>query len=205
MIVKNILTWFYQRMIKLIRLEKDSAKLAFGSSLGIYIAFSPFIGFHTAMVILFSWLFSLNIAVLFTVSVLINNPGTMVPVYGLGYWFGNWLLAFIGVDHYAFNPGWISSCNAWLQHYVAVKGFSFWAFMLGGNVLGILLALLSYPLIKWLLRTISVKGKQQVLRTVARSKRAVNSLTMRTKPVLQRLAQKSRIKDRQWNENNCTK
>lgn len=188
-----MIAWLKERSQQLIRLEKDSTKLAFGCSLGIYIAFSPFIGFHTAMTFLFSWLFGLNVAVLFTVSMLINNPWTMVPVYGLGYWFGDFLFSCIGFNHHAYNPQWVLVCNAWLQHYIAWEGFSFWAFMLGGNVLGILFALISYPIITWLVTTVGITHKDRVIRTMLHSKQAVNAIKAKATPVIQRVTQKSRL------------
>ena len=187
-----MISWLKERGLRLIRLEKNSTKLAFGCSLGIYIAFSPFVGLHTAMVFLCSWLFGLNIAVLLTVSMMINNPWTMVPVYGAGYWFGDWFLAGIGINHHAYNPQWVITCNTWLQQYIQCEGFSFWAFMLGGNVLGIALALLCYPLLLWLIRT-SIDRKEQVLRTMVQSQQAVRSLKEKAAPMIQKVKQKSRF------------
>lgn len=185
-----MIAWLKERGSQLLRLEKDPTKLAFGCSLGIYIALSPFIGFHTIMSFLFSWLFGLNITLVLTVSMLINNPWTMIPVYGAGYWYGNWLFSWTPINHYAYNPSWIVFCNAWLHQYIPCEGFSFWAFMIGGNVLGILLALISYPLLRWLIATISLTNKDRVMRTVLHSKQAVRSLRAKATPMIQRVTQK---------------
>src|ERR1700691_57350 len=76
---------------QLLAQEQSPRKLALTCALGTYIGISPLVGLHTVMTFLFGWLFSLNIAALFTISVLINNPWTMVPVYSIDHLFGKWL------------------------------------------------------------------------------------------------------------------
>ena len=90
-IIGNAVTFLMQK-------EKCPKKLIFSSCVGVYVAFSPFIFFHTVMILLFGWLFALNIPVMFAVSWFINNPYTMVPVYALDCLFGDWLFAFLGID-----------------------------------------------------------------------------------------------------------
>lgn len=179
-----MISWVKKRVHSLVHLESDSTKLALSSCLGIYIAFSPFIGLHTAMGFFFAWLFGLNIVILLTVSMTINNPWTMVPVYGAGYWFGDWLLSHITINHHLLNPQWVSICNQWLCQYISFQGFSFWAFMIGGNVIGVAFALLCYPLAKRLLETGGAASKHRVLRTVVQSRRAVRCLKAKAAPIL---------------------
>lgn len=133
---------------KLIMSERCPKKLATSFCLGVYIAFSPFIGLHTAMTFLFGWLFALNTAIILTISMLINNPWTMVPVYGLDHVFGVWVFDVCGFDCMAWNPYWLTSCNAYLQYYTGISGLSLYAFMLGGNLLGVTLGVMLYPLIR---------------------------------------------------------
>ena len=194
---------FIKRTItKLVQLESSDLKLTLGSCLGVYIAFSPFVGFHTAMVFLFAWLFGLNVMVLLSVSMMINNPWTMVPVYGAGYWFGDVLLSFLGINHHACNPAWVDYINAWWQAYVSTHGFSFWAFMIGGNILGILISILCYPFIRWLIRSAGRAGKKKVMQTVACSKKAVRGLQKRAKPMIDRV---KRSKKQDASESSSTK
>ncbi len=187
-----MIAWIKEQGAHLLRLEKDTSKLAFGCSVGIYIAFSPFVGFHTIMTFLFSWLFGLNIAILLTVSMLTNNPWTMIPIYGSGYWLGDLIFSLIGFNHHAYNPQWVITGNEWLRHYISCEGFSFWAFMLGGNLLGLLLALISYPILAWLIATVNSK-QDRVMRTVLHSKEAMSSLKAKAAPMIRRVTQKSRL------------
>lgn len=111
-------------------------RLALSFCVGIYIAFSPFPGCHTIMMVIFKYFLNLHFPTLF-IATSINNPWTMIPFFSGDYVFGYWLIhSFLG-----FDPGW---------------GFSFarlfgsgkiclWSFLIGGNVLGIAASLLCYP------------------------------------------------------------
>lgn len=170
-----MIRWVKKVFARLLQYERCVHTFTLSCCMGIYIAFSPFVGFHTGMVFLFSWLFALNFSVVLAVSVTINNPWTMVPVYGLSYLFGDWILSFFGVNHYAWNPSWVSKGNELLSQYITLSGFSFWAFMIGGNILGIGLALLAYPIVKRV-ATMMVKGKTRVINTMRKSKEVVRSM-----------------------------
>lgn len=122
-------------------------QLAFAVSVGTYVAFSPFFGFHTLMLIAAGWFFNLNIPFLIAVGYGINNPWTMVPIYMGGYLFGYWLLHTVAaVPLVGLNPVWMSWFNEKVMAYLQIKELSFWAFMIGGNVLGVLLAIVAYPI-----------------------------------------------------------
>jgi uncharacterized protein (DUF2062 family) len=150
---KTIQNMIIQRLHNFLRSlltkERSPHKLALSVSLGIYIAFCPFIGLHTIMTFLFSWLLGLNLVVVWIVSHIINNPWTMVPVYGVGYLFGNWLLTTVaGFEPMVLNPSWMHWVNGLLYAHIGVPHIAFWSLMLGGNVIGLALALPAYPLCK---------------------------------------------------------
>ncbi len=185
------MVWINKLVQRLLKHERCANRFALSCAVGIYIAFSPFLGFHTALIFLFSWLFSLNFAVVLAVSVLINNPWSMVPVYGVGYLLGDWMLSSCGMNHVMWNPSWVTQGNELFAHYIGFSDFSFWAFMIGGNVLGLSLGLLGYPMIKSL-AGIMLKSKKKVLHTVLQSKRAVRAIANKAKPVLQRVVEKQK-------------
>lgn len=139
-----------ESLLTLFTAEASAHKRALSVCIGVYIAFSPFAGLHTLMVVLFSWLLSLNFPLTLASSMLVNNPWTMVPVYGLGYFFGCWFLYLLGLDAAFSNPWWMSGVNSFLVKTVGMQKISLWAFLIGGNVLGIFLALLAYPLVKYM-------------------------------------------------------
>ncbi|MFH1461596.1 MAG: DUF2062 domain-containing protein [bacterium] len=118
-------------------------KLTLSFCLGIYIAFSPFPGVHTIMMFIAKWLFKINFPILF-IATSINNPWTMIPFYTFDYTFGYWFLhKFIG-----FNPGW----SIPLAKIFGSGKICVWSFFIGGNLLGIGIALLSYPFVKIIIK-----------------------------------------------------
>jgi uncharacterized protein (DUF2062 family) len=69
------------------KLDDSPHKLAAAFALGVFIAFSPWLGLHIVSGIVLAWLFRLNKVVVLTAS-FINNPWTIVPMYAFCLWFG---------------------------------------------------------------------------------------------------------------------
>jgi uncharacterized protein (DUF2062 family) len=130
-------------------ITKDAApeKLALAMSVAMYIAWSPFLGLHTIMLIVSGWLFNLNIPFLLAAGYIINNPWTMVPIYMGGYLFGYWVLhGLLGVSIIGLNPVWMEWFNYKIMEYLHIQEISFWAFMIGGNFLGVIFSIITYPI-----------------------------------------------------------
>lgn len=112
-------------------------ELALSASMGVYIAFSPFPGAHTIMMIIAKWLFRLHFPTLF-IFTSINNPWTMIPFFSLDYAFGYWLI------HKVIGCG-----ELWTISLTKIFGSGsvcIWSFFVGGNLLGIAAALATYPM-----------------------------------------------------------
>ncbi len=124
-------------------------RLSLSASLGVFIAFCPLVGLHTVIAIFCGWLFSLHTSVLLVVSMTINNPWTMLGVYGSGHWFGISMCDFFAIDHMLFAPEYLQSWSQWLFSFLGTSQFSIGAFLIGGNALGLLCAFISYPIIKY--------------------------------------------------------
>jgi uncharacterized protein len=133
---------------RMVASERCPSKLALTCALGIYIGISPLIGLHTAMIFLFGWMFTLSIPLLFAVSVLIHNPWTMMPVYALDHFFGKWLLTVLKIDYLRWDPTWVEACNLFLKEHTGITGLSLSAFLVGGNLLGIGISVMLYPVMK---------------------------------------------------------
>lgn len=128
---------------KLLLEERTPTKLAHASCFGLFIAFSPFIGFHWLMTIVFAWAFRLNIAVVYAVAHL-NNPLTMIPIYLADYKIGDAISQRLGINLFAYNPSWMNWLNMKLAC-LQIPNLSLWTFIIGGNVLSIVLGIISYP------------------------------------------------------------
>jgi len=139
--------------------ESSHHKLAVATALATYIAFSPFFGFHMIMSVVFGWIFRLNIPFLLAVGAVINNPLTMVPIYSSGYLMGHWLLhGQMGMPVMEVNPLWMAPINSFLHTYLGLFDVSFWALMVGGNILGVVLAVFVYPFVYKMLTSSSAQG-----------------------------------------------
>ena len=113
-------------------------RLSLSFCMGLYIAFSPFPGAHTIMMIAAKWLFNLNFPVLFIITS-INNPWTMIPFFSFDYFFGYWLIH----DFFGWNPAWVIS----LYKVFGSGKVCLWSFFIGGNILGIFAAIICYPVV----------------------------------------------------------
>jgi uncharacterized protein len=134
----------------LLSYEKSPTRLAFTCALGIYIGASPLVGLHTILVFLVGWLCALSIPVLFTVSIFIHNPWTMMPIYAFEHFFGRWLFRCFNSNSADWDPQWVESCNDLLYTYTGIKGISLSAFFIGGNVIAITASLLLYPIMRYI-------------------------------------------------------
>lgn len=144
-----------QILHKLILAEKSPTTLALSFSLGAFLAFSPYLGLQTWLVFPLCWILKLNITVTMTTLYLISNPLTFVPIVLTGYWVGQWfLIKLLKIDAIAYNPTWLSSLLNFLARYVIdlqkYLGFTicFWCFFIGAHIVGILIAILLYPIMK---------------------------------------------------------
>lgn len=141
--------WIRAKLIELVKVERSSHWLALSFSVGAYIAFSPFVLFHTAMALIVIYLFNLNGPAVFTASLLINNPWTMVPIYGAGYLFGDLIChSVFDMDLGSSNPQWLTSFN-WPLGSLGLPEGALWSFFVGGNILGIIVAFALYPIMRW--------------------------------------------------------
>lgn len=152
MIIQRINIFLNSLLLK----ERSPQKLALSLCIGTYVGFSPFVGMHSLFGFLLAWAFQLNFPVIWIASHIVNNPWTMVPVYSSGYFFGDWLLRGVcGIDSMGMNPAWMGFINGYLTHYIGIR-ISLCSFLVGGNILGMLLASILYPFVKRLFVRLSM-------------------------------------------------
>jgi uncharacterized protein (DUF2062 family) len=120
-----------------LHLQESPQRTALAFALGIFIAFSPAYGLHTAMVALCTWLFGLNFLALLA-GAFVNNPWTIIPILGATYWTGALLLGRTDAPTFDWHDLSFSGIYDQVLPYAG-------PFVLGGLVLSVLGALLSYP------------------------------------------------------------
>jgi len=123
---------------RVLHLRESPQRTALAFALGVFIAFSPVYGLHTVMVVLCTWLFGLNFVALLA-GAFVNNPWTIVPILGASYWTGALLLG--QTDSPAFRWDDLSFTGIYEQVLPYAAPFA-----LGGLILSVIGALLSYPI-----------------------------------------------------------
>lgn len=132
------------QLINILHLHESPHRTALAFAIGVFIAFAPHYGLHTVSVVLCAWAFRLNYLVVF-LGALINNPWTIIPILGGSLYTG---FALFGMPPTAsFDWGDIQLENLYdiISQYLL-------PFIVGGCILGVLGALLSYPIMLYTIR-----------------------------------------------------
>ncbi len=140
---------------RLLTLDDPPERTALAFAVGVFIAFSPFLGLHTIMAVLAAFIFRFNKIAIFS-GTFINNPFlTLVPIIIASYATGAFLLG---------RPLRISSegiqllkephlLTADYYHRLWREGWKVvWPFTVGGMVLSVVCSLVAYPVTFRLLR-----------------------------------------------------
>jgi uncharacterized protein (DUF2062 family) len=89
-------------------------RLALGLAIGIFITFTPTVGFQMALVVFFAWLLRANKVVGLPI-VWISNPATIVPIFYVCYRLGRLFLAQDGVGFQWWAELWNAEGPWWSQ------------------------------------------------------------------------------------------
>lgn len=140
---------------RLLALDDPPERTALAFSIGIFIAFSPFLGLHTIAATLIAFLFRFNKIAIYA-GTFINNPFlTLVPIIIVSYALGALVLgrplsiSAEGIELLK-NPRLLSG-DYYRQVFVQ-SWHIVWPFAVGATLLSIICSLLAYPLTLWLLR-----------------------------------------------------
>jgi uncharacterized protein (DUF2062 family) len=139
---------------KLLHIEDTPERTALAYSIGIFLGFSPFLGFHTLAGLAIAFLFRLNrVAIL--LGVWTNTPWWIIPYYIFATWLGTQVMRFqinmmtlkeiflLGTD-----KGFMS-LDFWSR--VASQWGLLFSFLVGSLILATFLAFAAYPLaLRWI-------------------------------------------------------
>jgi len=123
---------------QVLHLQESPQRTALAFAIGVFIGFSPAYGLHTVMVIVCAWAVRLNLLALMAGAYL-NNPWTIVPILGATYWVGALLLGRSDSPDFDWHDVSFGAIYDQVMPYAV-------PFFLGGFVLSLLGALLTYPL-----------------------------------------------------------
>lgn len=126
------------QLAQILHLQESPQRTAFAFALGVFIAFAPHYGFHTLSVVFCAWAFRLNYVALF-LGAFINNPWTLAPILGLT------LLTGVTVSGSTSTAAFDVSSLQLDNLYETLTPFLL-PFFMGGCILGLVGALLAYPI-----------------------------------------------------------
>jgi uncharacterized protein (DUF2062 family) len=146
---------FREAFRRLLAVDDPPERTALAFSVGIFIAFSPFLGLHTIMATLIAFLFRFNKIAIYT-GTFVNNPFlTLVPIIAASYALGALLL---GRPLNLPPEGWrllrhphLLATAYWRQLFTHLWDIVL-PFSLGGMTLSIVCSLAAYPVTLKLLR-----------------------------------------------------
>lgn len=139
---------------RLLALDDPPERTALAFAVGIFIAFSPFLGLHTLMATALAFLLRFNKVAIYT-GTFINNPFTLVPVIIASYAVGAFLMGRpLGLPDESLellkHPQLFE--KAYWSALFARTGDVLLPFAIGGMILSIVGALVSYPAMLYPLR-----------------------------------------------------
>ncbi|HEU4710235.1 MAG TPA: DUF2062 domain-containing protein [Pyrinomonadaceae bacterium] len=150
---------------RLLAIDDPPERTALAFSIGIFIAFSPFLGLHTIMATVVAFAFRFNKVAIYT-GTFINNPFlTLVPIIILSYAVGAFILG-RSIDIPDEGIELLKDPHLFSSDYyrrLLEQGWSIvWPFAIGGTVLSVVCSLLAYPLTLWALRKRGLRRKKIV-------------------------------------------
>ena len=146
---------FRAALRRLLAVDDPPERTALAFSIGVFIAFSPFLGLHTIMATLIAFLFRFNKIAIYT-GTFVNNPFlTLVPIIAASYALGALLL---GRPLNLPDEGWrllrhphLFAAAYWQQLFAHLWDIVL-PFSLGGMALSVVCSLAAYPVTLKLLR-----------------------------------------------------
>ena len=140
---------------RLLALDDPPERTALAFAIGVFIAFSPFLGLHTIMATLAAFIFRFNKIAIYS-GTFINNPFlTLVPIIIASYAIG----AFILGQPLRISPEGLDLLKQphlltgdYYRNLVREGGEIIWPFTIGGTVLSVVCSVIAYPVTFWLLR-----------------------------------------------------
>jgi uncharacterized protein len=151
---------------RLLAIDDPPERTALAFSIGVFIAFSPFLGLHTILATVLAFLFRFNKLAIYT-GTFINNPFlTLVPIIIASYGVGAFILGRPlripdeGLEILK-NPR-LFSGDYYRMLFVQSWSTVVWPFSVGGLALSVVCSLLAYPLTLRALRAYRKRKKPQI-------------------------------------------
>lgn len=139
----------------ILHLDEPPRELAKAFAAGVFVAFTPFIGLHTLIILLMAWVFRMN-KVVALMGTFVNNPWTIAFVYIGPTWIAVYWMRRIGIPvprlnynrlvdqfHQTLESYSIWQPAFWIKFLSEFKPFIH-AFLIGTTLAGIISAFIAY-------------------------------------------------------------
>ncbi len=143
-ITRKIKAFFIYRVL---HIDDTPHRIALGVAIGMFITWTPTVGFQMLLVLALAWLLGANklVGVPF---VWISNPATIVPIFLPNYYLGRWVLGGNSeapdfTKAMAFSGSWLETVQNWW----AATWQVFWPLWVGSIIAGLFLGAVTYGLI----------------------------------------------------------
>lgn len=136
----------YERLLKI---RGQPREIALGFALGIFVGFSPTMGFQTILAVFLASMFKWN-KISAAIGVWISNPLTAPFIYGLTYFIGMMFLGFTNSEFIPMNPD-----ASGILKMISKAPELIWAMGVGGVVIGLPTSIVIYYI------SLSAIGKYQ--------------------------------------------
>lgn len=140
---------------RLLALDDPPERTALAFSIGVFIAFSPFLGLHTILATLIAFLFRFNKIAVYA-GTFINNPFlTLVPIIITSYAIGAFVLGRplripdAGIELLT-HPHPLTA--DYYRQVFRQSWYIVWPFAIGGMALSVVCSAIAYPVTSWVLR-----------------------------------------------------
>lgn len=108
------MTKIKQHLKTFLAVNDTPERVALGFAVGVFISFSPLLGFHTVLGLFVAVAFGLNRVAVIT-GLWVNNPWTLLPVYSAATYLGRKLIGFTPTAFPAFEWHQLFNRHFWLQ------------------------------------------------------------------------------------------
>ena len=145
---------------RLLAIDDPPERTALAFSIGVFIAFSPFLGLHTILATFIAFLFRFNKVAIYTGTFLNNPPLTLVPIIVASYAVGAvmmgrpWKIPPEGIE--LLKDPHLLTGDYYRKLFVQSLAIVF-PFAVGGMVLSVVCSLIAYPLTLRALRTVRAR------------------------------------------------
>ncbi|MGN7610728.1 DUF2062 domain-containing protein [Magnetococcales bacterium HHB-1] len=134
--------YFRYQMLRLVRIRANPHQIALGVAFGVYISFTPLLGFHLILATLLCLPFGAS-KVASWIGTIIGNPLTFPIFFWVDYHIGSWVMGREGDLDLSFFSGDKFNLDLLLENFSNL----FWPILLGGGLfLGPLVAAICYYL-----------------------------------------------------------